>query len=149
MPKHLARHPRPLLEQIIDSALDAFIVIGKDSRVIAWTRQAQVLFVPALAGAGGFAGLGAGRLWAEGQLARPLAVGDLNGDGRTDVAAADFAGVRIIYGEPPALVPNTQPQAARDLGTAVHLALPAQAILPGQEDAYLTLKVPEESVAAP
>ena len=44
MPKHLSRLPRPLLEQIIDSALDAFIVIGKDSRVIAWTRQAQVLF---------------------------------------------------------------------------------------------------------
>lgn len=42
--RRLAGESKLLLEQIIDSALDAFIVIDTDSIVIAWTQQAVVIF---------------------------------------------------------------------------------------------------------
>lgn len=44
MPHSLLNQPKILLEQIINNALDAFIVIDEDSIVVAWSRQAEVLF---------------------------------------------------------------------------------------------------------
>ncbi len=44
MSNHLAGCSRQVLEQIIDSALDAFVVIDTESVVLAWTRQAESLF---------------------------------------------------------------------------------------------------------
>jgi hypothetical protein len=71
-------------------------------------------------------------------------VGDLNGDGSTDIVVVDSNGVTVIYGKPPALPPNTTPQTARHLGTVVHVVEPAQTIVPGHGDAYFSLTVPTE-----
>jgi two-component system sensor histidine kinase UhpB len=44
MPHSLLDQPKPLLEQIINNALDAFVVIDEGSTVIAWSRRAEQLF---------------------------------------------------------------------------------------------------------
>ncbi|WP_119156493.1 PAS domain S-box protein [Caldimonas tepidiphila] len=44
MSQSLVGQSRDILEKVIDSALDAFVLIDSDSIVIAWTRQATVMF---------------------------------------------------------------------------------------------------------
>jgi len=74
-----------------------------------------------------------------------LAVGDVNGDGMADIAVADEDGVRIVFGQPPNIVPNNTPQTARNLGTVVHVLEPTLTIVPGHEDAFFRLQVPTEA----
>ncbi len=103
--------------------------------------QSQLIVVPGLVNdQGAFAGFGTARLLAEGRFARPLAVGDVNGDGKADVAAADFGGVRVVYGEAPTFQSNT-----RDLGAVLHVIQPVQTIVRGHEDAFFALKVPADA----
>ncbi len=74
-----------------------------------------------------------------------LAVGDVNGDGVTDIAVADEDGVKIIFGKPPVIVPNDTLPTARNLGTVVHVLEPTLTIVPGHEDSYFRLQVPAEA----
>jgi hypothetical protein len=74
-------------------------------------------------------------------------VGDLDGNGSTDVVVVDADGVAVIYGKPPALSPDDTPATARELGTVVHVLEPAQTIVPGHTDAYYTLTVPIEAAS--
>jgi hypothetical protein len=85
-------------------------------------------------------------LLAGGEAPQDVKTGDLNGDGVPDVAVVDRAGVRVVFGKPPAIVPNDTPQTARSLGTVVHLLEPTLTVVPGHEDAYYTLTVPTEAV---
>ncbi len=128
-----------------DGKTDLVVNLG----VRAGSGNAQIVFVPRLAHSqGAFVGFGAGRVWAEGRLARTLAAADVNGDGKLDVAAADFGGVRVIYGSPPLLPAGSSFATARDLGVVLHVAQPTQAIVKGHEGAYFKLTVPSETVAA-
>jgi hypothetical protein len=71
--------------------------------------------------------------------------GDFTGDGSSDVAIADQGGVRLIYGTPPGIAPNTTQQTARNMGTVVHALGAARAIVAGSEDAWYTVTVPTEA----
>ncbi len=106
----------------------------------------HINFLPGLAGPGSFNGFGAPQRVAASRFSGPLAVADLNGDSALDVIAADVGGVRVVYGVAPTIAPNTTQQAARNLGTVVHLVTPRQVIVPGFADAWFTLTVPTEAV---
>jgi hypothetical protein len=84
---------------------------------------------------------------ATGAFAGPLAVGDFDGDGSIDFAAAETGGIRIIFGKPANLASNTTTQTARNLGVVTHLVTLPQAIVPGHSSAYFTLTVPTEAAA--
>ncbi len=76
-----------------------------------------------------------------------LAVGDFDGDGKTDVAVVDAGGLTVVYGisaAPPVVPANTTAATARDLATVVHYVTPALSIVPGRADAYYTFTVPTE-----
>src|SRR5262249_33764095 len=75
-----------------------------------------------------------------------VAAVDFNGDGAPDIVAADNGGVRVIYGQPIALVPNNTPAQPRNLGSVGHLQTIPQAIVSGHEDAYIRYPVPVDAV---
>jgi hypothetical protein len=129
-----------------DGKLD--LVVTAKSRVSG--DPAQVIVLPGVFATdsnGDFVLFGAPQRLAFVQDAGKIAIGDVNGDGVPDVAVNDIGGVRVLYGKTPHIVPNSTPAAARNLGTVVHLVNPIQAIVPGHEDAYFTLTVPNEAAA--
>jgi hypothetical protein len=73
--------------------------------------------------------------------------GDVNRDGAVDIIVVDRPGIRVIFGQPPNIVPNNTLATARDLGTVVHVVEQTRTIVPGHEDAFFKLKVPTEAAA--
>jgi hypothetical protein len=111
---------------------------------------AQVILLPgvfATDSSGNYVLFGTPQVLAYTKTAGHIAVADLTGNGAQDIVVTDVGGVRVIYGKPPQIAPNTSMASARDLGTVVHLVNPPQAIVPGHEDAFYTLKVPTEAFA--
>src|SRR5262249_38757740 len=105
----------------------------------------EVVVYPALFNdQGQFLGLGS-RQTLTNAVAGPLDVdvGDINKDGLPDAVVVDRDGIVVVFGQPPTIVPNDTPQTARRLGTVVHLVEPTLTIVPGHEDAFFTLKVPD------
>jgi SdrD B-like domain/FG-GAP-like repeat len=76
-----------------------------------------------------------------------VGVSDFNGDGSKDLAIGENGGVRILYGTPPTIAPNTTQATARNLGTVVHYLGQPQAIVTGFEDAYYKLTIPTDVVS--
>jgi hypothetical protein len=104
---------------------------------------------------GQFTGFGSPQLQATLDTAGKITAFDE--DGRTELAATEIGGVRVIYGVPQPqtgaanssalTVPaNTTLATARDLGNTVHLITQPQAIVSGFENAYYTYHVPTEDV---
>lgn len=114
--------------------------------------DAEVILLPGLVDRRGhFAGFSATPVTlATVQQAGNLAVGDFDGDHKTDVAVADAGGVTVVFGisaSPPAVRANTTPAAARNLATVTHYITPTLSIVASHTDAYYTLTVPTESAA--
>jgi hypothetical protein len=101
----------------------------------------EVVLLPGQAdGHGQFAGFGSPIPLAFVPGPLDVKVGDLDGNGGTDLVVVDSNGVEVIYGKPPAL-----PATARNLGTVVHALEPARTIVPGHEDANYQLTAPTEA----
>jgi hypothetical protein len=94
---------------------------------------------------GNFAGFGSPILLTRAVTPQSPVVGDFTGNGATELAFVDQDGVHVIYQKPPAIPPDDTPQAARDLGTVVHIVEPTETIVPSHEDAYYNLTVPTET----
>jgi hypothetical protein len=75
-------------------------------------------------------------------------VADVNHDGALDVVVMDREGVRVIYGQKPAVTPSDSlPPDPHNLGTVVHVVEPTLTIVPGHEEEDYTLTVPTEAAA--
>ncbi|MGA3065609.1 MAG: FG-GAP-like repeat-containing protein [Tepidisphaeraceae bacterium] len=105
----------------------------------------DVVVLPTIYNNGVFGGFGAPDILYTGIAPLDVAVGDFNGDGVADIAIADSDGVHIVFGQTPTIVPNTTPQAARNLGAVVHVVEPTLSIVPGNSDAYFNLTAPTEA----
>lgn len=126
-----------------DGHLDLVVTAQSRSGV----GKAQVILLPGLTDdRGNWAGFGSPVALADVGTAGKIAAGDFTGSGEMDLAVADSGGVTVIYGRAPTIIPNNSVQTARDLGSAMHLALLPQAIVAGQRDAYFTYAVPMEAV---
>ena len=104
-----------------------------------------VFVLPAIWSGDSLIGFDAPHLLAAGAAPQDVKAGDLNSDGVPDVAAVDRDGVLVIFGKKPVIPPNDTPQAARDLGSLVHVVEPTLTLVPGHQDAYYTLTVPIEA----
>lgn len=106
-----------------------------------------IVVLPGIYGDDGFEGFSVPYLVAPAKGPTGLDVGDLNGDGVTDIAVADQDGVRVIFNIPPVIASNVTPETARNLGTVVHVLLPTLTIVPGHQDAFFKLSVPTEAAS--
>src|SRR5262249_22721810 len=106
---------------------------------------AEVVLLPGLVSGGKFAGFGAPIRLASAKGPLDVSVADVDSDGAPDAVVVDRDGVLIIRGKQSSIVSNDTPQAARDLGSVVHLAEPTLTITPGHQDAWYRLRVPDEA----
>ncbi len=104
---------------------------------------AQVIRLPG----NGDGTFGAAQVLATVGTAGPIAAGDFNGNGHTDLAVVDDGGITVVYGQPLTLTANNTAKTAYNLGTVIHVITQPRAIVPGNTDAYYTVTVPTEAAA--
>ncbi len=134
-----------------DGHADAVVAVSGLVFILAPVGPPQVVVLPGLVDAQGqFSGFGAPQQLAPGDAPSDVDIGHVNEDGALDVVVVDRDGVRVIYGQPAGAEPSgpqasEAAEAARDLGTVVHLVEPTLTLVPGHEEAFFTLTVPTEA----
>jgi hypothetical protein len=110
-----------------------------------FTGPAEIAVLPAEFASGVLQGFGSPIELAAAINPDAVAVGDLTGNGTQDIVYVDTDGVHVLFPQATTIPLNNKPQTAQNLGVVVHDIEPTLSIVPGDEDAYYTLTVPQEA----